>query len=449
MTQKLLKKTNSLLGEMDYIEKIDGVAITDLVRDYGSPLFVISEKRLRDNICRLKNEFETRYQPVIHAWSYKTNYLNAVCATLHQEGSWAEVVSDFEYEKARALGVPAACILFNGPYKSRAILERCLQEGARIHIDNFNELTLLETIAIELNTVTTVTLRLNFETCYTNVWTRFGFNLESGEALKAALQISKSSHLKLCGLHAHIGTFILEPRAYQVQIEKMCEFMTLIEQQSAIVIDSLDIGGGFASENVMQSLYCFTKGEQIIPTISQYADIICSTLTQITAQREALGKPRLTLILESGRAMIDDAEVLVSTVVAKKRLPDGRASYTMDAGVNFLFTGLFFNHGLKPIRLLTGIAEETILYGALCMNIDVIRESIQLPPLLIGDKLVISPVGAYNNTQWMQFIQYRPNIVMIHENAQVSVVRRAENLADINHFEYLPNHLKNQFKFSQ
>jgi diaminopimelate decarboxylase len=448
MMKETVNKSASLLGNADYVEKIDGVAISELLRDYGSPLFVISEKRLRENIRRLKSEFESRYQPMVHAWSYKTNYLNAVCATLHQESSWAEVVSDFEYEKARALGIPAERILFNGPYKSRASLERCVKEGARIHIDNFDELTLLETIAQEQNKVTPVTLRLNFKTGYLKVWTRFGFSLESGEALEAATRINNSTHLKLRGLHCHIGTFILEPRAYQVQVEKMCEFMELIEQQPNILIDSLDIGGGFASENEMQSAYCSTQGEQIIPSFSEYAEIICSTLIKMTAQREVSGKPRLTLILESGRAIIDDAEVLISSVVAEKRLLDGLASYTMDAGVNLLFTGLFYHHSVKPSRPLSGVAEPTILYGPLCMNIDVIRQNILLPPLAVGDSLVISPVGAYNNTQWMQFIQYRPNIVMIHDNAQVSVVRRAENLADMNGFESLPEHLNGQFKFS-
>ncbi len=462
MTKKLLKTwqkpsiTPHQMGTLnkfgrpvsgDYVEKIDGVAVSDLLREYGSPLFVISEKRLRDNIRQMKRAFESRYQPVIHAWSYKTNYLNAVCATLHQEGSWAEVVSAFEYEKARALGVPAERILFNGPHKKRAILERCVTEGARIHIDNLDELYLLDTIAREFDKVTSVTLRLNFDTGYTEDWSRFGFNLGSGAALDAAIRIGNSSHLKLRGLHSHIGTFILDPRAYQVQVEKMCGFMELIEQQTHALIDSIDIGGGFASQNALQGSYLPT--EQVVPTMSQYADTICGTLLKMTAQREAQGKPRLKLILESGRAVVDDSEVLISSVVAGKRLPDGRASYVMDAGVNLLFTAFWYNHKVKHTRPLQGIPEETVLYGPLCMNIDIIRQSILLPPLSVGDSLVLSPAGAYNNTQWMQFIEYRPAIVMVHENSLVSVVRRAEKLEDLNGFESLPTHLNGQFKFAE
>jgi diaminopimelate decarboxylase len=428
---------------MEYVEKIDDVAVTDLVRDFGSPLFVISEKRLRENIRELKAAFAAHYQPVIHAWSYKTNYLNAVCAALHQEGSWAEVVSDFEYEKARALGIPPQRILFNGPHKPRAVLERCVAEGARIHLDNFDELQLLAAIAKEMNKPTAVTLRINFETAYTKVWTRFGFNLTNGDALTAAKQIQASSHLRLAGLHSHIGTFILEPKAYQAQIETMIVFLNQVEQQTSAVIDSLDIGGGFASKNLIQTVY--QRTEKNAPDFAEFAQVICPPLVQLAKQREKEGKPHLTLFLETGRAIVDDAEVLISSVVANKRLPDGRNSYVLDAGVNLLFTGLWYEHQVKPTRALSGTAEPTVLYGPLCMNIDVIRQEIELPPLTLGDSLVISPAGAYNNSQWMQFIQHRPNVVMVHENAAVSVVRRVENLADLNAFESIPAHLRGGF----
>jgi diaminopimelate decarboxylase len=76
------------------------------------------------------------------------------------------------------------------------------------------------------------------------------------------------------------------------------------------------------------------------------------------------------------------------------------------------------------------------------MNIDVVRSSISLPPLSTKDRLVISPVGAYNNTQWMQFIEYRPNVVMIHEKGDVSIIREAEDLQAVTHLEHIPEHLK-------
>ncbi|MCK5335094.1 MAG: diaminopimelate decarboxylase, partial [Gammaproteobacteria bacterium] len=163
-------------------DNIDGVPVSQLLEEYGSPLYVLSEHTLRQNIRRIKNAFSSRYPQVVFGWSYKTNYLGAVCNTLHQEGSLAEVVSTFEYEKARSLGVPGDCIIFNGPNKTRAILERAISEGARLHIDHLDELYLIEDIANTINKDVDVTIRLNFDTGYTEQWSRFGFNIESGQA---------------------------------------------------------------------------------------------------------------------------------------------------------------------------------------------------------------------------------------------------------------------------
>jgi diaminopimelate decarboxylase len=220
--------------------------------------------------------------------------------------------------------------------------------------------------------------------------------------------------------------------------------METAEQETDCIIDSLDIGGGFASRIDLQGMYM--PAEQVTPTIEQYADAICATLTRETAKRSAQNKPRPTLIMESGRLVVDDAEVLISSVVSTSRLSNGKPSAVLDAGVNLLFTAFWYHHRIQPTRPLEGVAEDTVLYGPLCMNIDVVRQSIMIPPLQVGDQLVISPVGAYNNTQWLQFIEYRPNIVMVHEDGQVSIIRQAEDLSFINRLELLPKHLNGDFK---
>ncbi len=422
-----------------HLSEIDGVLIDDLAERFGSPLFVLSERKLRENVRRLFSAFQTRYPDVIYGWSYKTNYLGAVCQTFHQEGAWAEVVSAFEYEKARSLGVPGHRIIFNGPHKKRAILAQAVNEGARIHIDNLDELYTLEAIGAANEKVIPVAIRLNFDTGFTAPWSRFGFNIENGQALEAARRISDSSYLKLCGLHSHIGTFILDTRAYEAQIRIMCVFMETAEAETGCEIDSLDMGGGFASCNSLQGNL---PSEQIVPEIEQYARVICDTLLEVTRDRTARGKPQPTLILESGRAMVDDAGSLITSVVATKHLPDGRRSAVLDAGVNLLFTGFLYNHPIKLAQEPQGIPEDTVLYGPLCMNTDVVRASVSLPPLGINDRLVIMSVGAYNNTQWLQFIEYRPNVVMVHEDGEVSVIRVAEDLQAVTVQERLPEHLR-------
>ncbi|MHC4887723.1 MAG: diaminopimelate decarboxylase, partial [Planctomycetota bacterium] len=116
-------------------EEIDGVRVDNLVAEHGSPLFVFSEAQIRRTHRRMRRAFETRYPNVTFAWSYKTNYLGAICKVMHEEGSIAEVVSEMEYEKARGLGIPGQDIIFNGPFKPIPALTRAVTEGATVNID--------------------------------------------------------------------------------------------------------------------------------------------------------------------------------------------------------------------------------------------------------------------------------------------------------------------------
>ncbi|MEZ5148227.1 MAG: hypothetical protein R2759_14485 [Bacteroidales bacterium] len=113
-----------LRTEYQHMTHIDGVEVTQLIQDHGSPLFVISEQTIRRVYREAKKAFATRYPKVQFAWSYKTNYLDAVCHVFHQEGSWAEVVSGFEYDKAIRNGVDGSKIIFNGPDKTEMDLEK-------------------------------------------------------------------------------------------------------------------------------------------------------------------------------------------------------------------------------------------------------------------------------------------------------------------------------------
>ena len=412
-----------------FITSIEGVSIEELTTRFGSPLFVVSERQLRQNIQGLFTAFQSRYSEVVYGWSYKTNYSSAIAQILHQEGAWAEVVSKFEYEKARSLGIDGDKIIFNGPYKPKAILQQAVIEGAHIHVDHFDELALLQQIGTELNRVIPLTLRLNFETDFSESWSRFGFNIENGQALAAAHQIKKSTVLKLQGLHSHIGTFILDTRAYAAQTHIMCAFMEAVEAATDCEINSLDLGGGFVSRHAMQGIKL--SENQIVPTMDDYAKAICTPLLRFATKRRQQGKPQPRLILESGRAIVDDAVQLITRVVATKILPKGQHAAILDAGVNLFSVGHWYDHHIQRIKNHLANTTPTALYGPLCMNTDIIRHKILLPPLTYNDQLIISPMGAYNHSQSLQFIEYRPNVVMIHKNGNISTIRRAENLKTV------------------
>ena len=109
---------------------------------------------------------------------------------------------------------------------------------------------------------------------------------------------------------------------------------------------------------------------------------------------------------------------------------------------NPLFTSFWYDHKITPSQEFTSHSENSSLYGPLCMNIDMLRESVTLPPLKKGDNVVVSRIGAYNMTQWMQFITYRPKVVMIDSESNPHIIRENEMLDTIQHLEKLPAHLK-------
>ena len=415
---------------------IDGVSVDTLTMKYGSPLFVMSEAQIRKNQRNAYRIFKTRYPKVQFAWSYKTNYLNAVCAVFHSENSWAEVVSEFEYDKARKLGVKGENIIFNGPDKSPAALLKAMKENARIHIDHFDELYQIIEITEKENIKAGVAIRVNMDVGVYPKWDRFGFNYENGEAWQAIRRIMASKNLTLRGLHTHIGTYMMTADAYNLAASKLSYLAKSIKTDFNHILEYIDLGGGFASHNTLIGQYL--PAEQVVPTFEDFADAISNGLMELNFPPEEMP----LLILETGRALVDNAGYLISTVLANKRLSTGRRAIIIDAGVNILFTGFWYKHKVLPAQESSGHMEEATLYGPLCMNIDCVRESITLPILHQGEMVVIEDVGAYDMTQWMQFIAMRPNVVMVMMDGSVELIRKAENLDYLLQQEVLPEKLK-------
>ena len=418
------------------VTHIDNVAVRDLIDEHGSPLFVISENTLRNTFREAARAFDTRYPKVQFAWSYKTNYLNAVCSLFHQEGAWAEVVSGFEYEKALAIGVEGKNIIFNGPDKTSEDLIRAIKNDSLIHIDHFDELYALTELAAEKGIKPKVAIRVNMDVGIYPMWDRFGFNFENGEAWDALNRIMTGGKLELAGLHTHIGTYMLSSDAYRIAAAKLAELAAGLAVKHRHVVSYIDIGGGFASKNTLKGAYY--SGVDTAPDFDEYAEAISSALVNSAIKPENMP----LLILETGRALVDDAGYLLGTVIANKRLSDGRRATILDTGVNLLFTAFWYDHQLNPAQPMSLNTEETTIFGPLCMNIDVIKEAAVMPLFKKGDQVVISRVGAYNMTQWMQFITMRPRVVMTGADGKVHLIREREKLETISSLEKLPDHLK-------
>jgi diaminopimelate decarboxylase len=424
-------------------DSIDNVNVSELVENFGSPLFVFSERKVIETARRARKAFNDVCPGTVFGWSYKTNYLKAICNIFHKEGWIAEVVSEFEYQKAEQAGIPGKDIIYNGPCKSRESLEHALKRGSLVQIDHWDELKMVEEISATMRRRVDVGIRIWMDTNFAPVWAKFGFAFDNGEASRAIMRVVSNPCLRLHTLHTHIGTYILEPKAYAVASERLVALRQLLYKNTGHLVPCINLGGGFPSSGLLHGQPENTK----VPPIEDYAAAIADVLNRLPR------KQRPQLRLETGRHLIDDAGYLITSVVAVKgsdrdqaktgRGKHSRGSYIVDAGVNLLYTSTWFKLGVMPTMATPPLHTDTVkLYGCLCMNIDVIREEVELPPLEVSDKLVLHPVGAYNLTQSMQFIGLRPAVVLIGVDGSVNVIRRREKLIDIEIGEQVPAYLQ-------
>jgi len=416
------------------MNRLVGYEVKELADKYGSPLFVLNVQELREKYRDMTRAFKTRYPKAQIAYSYKTNYMKAVCSILHQEGAWAEVVSGFEYDIAKNLDVDGDKIVFNGPYKTRDELMRAFKEKSMVNIDNYDEMQLIEDIAEDMNTVLEVGIRVNMD-LNNPPWHKFGFNMEVGHAFEAVKRAQASGKLKVVGLHIHAGTYIDDVSIYSKAAQGLVDFYTYIKAQLGVNLKYWDMGGGYASKNTLN--WAWTPAEQTCPTFDQYAEAICPIL--MNGPFAANNAP--TLFIEPGRALVDEPISLITSVAAQKRLPSGARGIVLDAGMNVLSSVQWYSYNFQTGQDSGYMVEDTVIYGGLCMNIDVLRQSASVPPVRRGDLLVIPHVGAYNISQSWQFIYLRPAVIAIDEG-EVHVIKKAETRDYVQEFEDVPDKFK-------
>jgi diaminopimelate decarboxylase len=414
--------TRAPLVPTTVVDEIDGCAVPDLLRRFGSPLFVVSESRLRQEFRDFRAAFRAGHPDTEVAYSYKTNYLTGIRAILHEEGAWAEVVSGLEYEMARRLGIPGERIVFNGPWKADADLERAVTDGARINVDSFDELATIEEIARARGVVAPVGLRVNARV--TEVpWEKFGFGLEAGLAEEACAQVVAAPALRLTGLHAHLGTDLADGAAYQQLLGLVLPLMARFERRNGVRWEVLDVGGGFPNRHRYARSHPGTTPEQVFPA---FAAAVTRPLA--AALKRLASRPRL--VLEPGRAVVEHAVSLLTRVVATKRLAGGAKAAVLDAGVHLLPTAYYTPLDIAPVEASPLSVEEVTLFGPLCMQVDCLAVGVRLPPLRRGTPLVVRNCGAYADSQSMQFIHARPAVVLARDG-RAELLREPET---VDHF---------------
>lgn len=297
---------------------IEGLACRKLADQYGTPLYVLSESRIRHNYRTFHGELTKIYSNVLVCPAYKANSHLAVSRIYQKEGAGAEVVSPAELRTALETGVRPENIVYNGPVKKPQDLEFAISSGVGlINADSLSELERLEEAAEQVKKPGNVGLRINLgirtET-HPHMATalrehKFGVWVE--DAISAYTEAANKSGLNVVGMHCHIGSNITQTQTFHEMTAEMLRLVSEVNGRVGLKLIKVDLGGGLGFAYQLDSPR---------PTYTEYATAI---LAGNVATLERLGRP--TLIFEPGRAMVADAGLLLTRVEVVKR--QGNTNY--------------------------------------------------------------------------------------------------------------------------
>jgi len=419
------------LGEDDSLF-IDGLAVDELARTYGTPLYIFDEATLRDRCRSYRRKLGAAYAGGSQAaYASKAYLCTAIAQIMMDERLDLDVVSGGELFVAVRAGFPPERIHFHGNNKSAQELIEALDVGVgRIVVDNFAELEVLDELARARGKRTAIWLRLapgvqahthsHIQTGQED--TKFGFSIESGDAERALLLAMRASSLQLTGLHAHVGSQIYEPESLAEAAERLVGFAAEMRARHGFELRELSPGGGWGVP--------MTEVDAPAP-VEPYLEALCAAVTTACTQHH-LSLPYL--IVEPGRSLVAQAGVAVYTVGARKVIPGVRTYVALDGGMADNIRPALYG-AQYTARLVPGgrgrPTERVTLAGKYCESGDILIRDIDLPQLERGDLLAIPMAGAYTLAMASNYnLALRPAVILV-ANGRSRVIQHRETYGDL------------------
>jgi len=390
-----------------------GELVRQIVNQSPPPIFLAERRILADRFAAMARSLDVHWSKWTIAYSFKTNYQVAESGALRALGAIAEVVSGHEYRLARSLGHAGAEIVFNGPYKTADDLRAAITDGARINVNDPDELRRIEDVARSMNVRCPIGIRVNVPLSEFPP-SHFGFSIADGEAESAVRQVWDSPHLQLVGLHLHLRGDMDNPEWYGGACQVLAGFLGSWPSEHLAALEYIDMGGGYPAH--MSKLDTRTHWDP--RPIDEYIVAITREL-----RRCFDGKPLPRLIFEPGRYLVNDAIIFVSRIVSVR----DRAG-TQQIVCNGATTMVPFTRYRAPIIRVYGpdfIAREgppvpSNIYGASCREDDVLFQG-AIGRVATGDYLVHFSVGAYNSSINPAFIFPCPTLRFIERGSPVGL----------------------------
>ncbi len=422
------------------ILEIGGCSAVELIKTYGSPLWVLDEELIRETCRRFKRNFTSQQNTEV-LYAGKAFLTIAMCKIIEQEGLGLDVVSGGELFTAIKADFPMERVFFHGNNKSQAELNLALKNKiGKIVVDNFDEMKLLNKLAGTLGIIQPILLRItpgvNAKTHKYiktgQIDSKFGFTLPDGTALNAINDALQLPNIQLDGIHCHIGSQIFDLNSYKYLVGKMLEFLVLVKNQTGKVLTELNLGGGFG-------IY-YTKND-CPPSIEEYSKTILDTVKQ-KCKEFLMSPPKI--YVEPGRSIVGSAGTTLYSAGTLKHIKGVRKYLAVDGGMYENIRPALYDASYEVYvanKMKEPNWETVTITGKCCESGDILAKEVHLPKVIPGDIIAMTSTGAYGYSMSGNYNRLPKQAVVLVYNSEAEVIVKRETYEDIIRNDLLPRRL--------
>ena len=405
---------------------IGGCDTTLLAKQFGTPLYVMDEEQIRKN-CRGFTRAMDKYCDGRGRVSFasKAFCCMEMCRIINEENMYLDVCSAGEYYTALAAEFPPERCCLHGNCKTEEELRFAMETNiGTIVADNIEELKKIDRLAGEVGYCPHILLRIKPGIdAHTHDFIRtgqidskFGFALETGEAMEAVRFVLGCENLKLTGFHSHIGSQIFDVEPFEHNAYVMLDFILQVKQETGFEVAELDLGGGFGIK--------YSEADNP----ENYSEYIRRISSVVRSRSLELGITPPIVSVEPGRSIVGDAGITLYTVGAVKNIPDIRTYVLIDGGMFDNPRYALYRAQYRIVNAQRANApEDTVitLAGKCCESGDLIGENLSVAQLKENDIVAVLSTGAYNFSMASNYNRFaRPAVVMVKDGQPRVIVRR-------------------------
>lgn len=410
-----------------------GADVRELAEQYGTPLYIMDENRLRENMRAYVRGMARAFGPgALPAYAGKALCFKQLYRILAEEGMGADVVSGGELYTALQAGFSMEKVYFHGNHKEEWEIALALDSGVFCFMaDNEYELENLSRMAGARGIRAKVMLRLTPGVdphTYAAVNTgkmdcQFGRPVETGQAAEFVKKALDTPHLDVLGYHCHLGSQIFTTDPYRIAIEKMLDLMKQIKDETGFEAPCLDLGGGFGVR--------YVESDPALD-ISAALDELGAFLDAACAARD-LKKPEIHM--EPGRSIVADAGMTLYRAGAIKQVRGHRDYVIVDGGMTdnpryALYKSAYTVYNASRVN--EKADWRCSVAGRCCESGALIQENVMLPASTrSGDLIAVAVTGAYNYSMASNYNRLRRLPIVLVKDGKSSLAVRRETLEDL------------------